>query len=222
MEGTVVQSIWDDIPPVNPVSPELLDYPTQKPEALLERIILASSNPGDLVMDVFGGSGTAAAVSEKLSRRWIVCDFGKHAIYTMQKRMCLIAESQKLGNQGKKKVPYGEAPQPFCVVSVGAFDFQKIMNLRKNRDAYISFVMGIFGLTERDDKLAAKYRVNNVCALKEGNPVEIYPVWKTNFSGMSVWMKNTCVAFSPRAAAISKATITLLPRKRASAWVKRR
>lgn len=181
MEGTVVQSIWDDIPPVNPVSPELLDYPTQKPEALLERIILASSNPGDLVMDVFGGSGTAAAVSEKLNRRWIVCDFGKHAIYTMQKRMCLIAESQKLGNQGKKKVPYGEAPQTFCVVSVGAFDFQKIMNLRKNRDAYISFVMGIFGLTERDDKLAAKYRVNNVCALKEGNPVEIYPVWDDEF-----------------------------------------
>jgi adenine-specific DNA-methyltransferase len=180
-EGTVLQDLWIDIRAIHNQSSERLGYPTQKPEALLERIILASSNPGDLVMDVFGGSGTAAAVSEKLGRRWIVCDFGKHAIYTMQKRMCLIAESQKLGNQGKKKVPYGEAPQPFCVVSVGAFDFQKIMNLRKNRDAYICFVMGIFGLTERDDKLAAKYRVNNVCALKEGNPVEIYPVWDEEF-----------------------------------------
>ncbi|MDO9228119.1 MAG: site-specific DNA-methyltransferase [Syntrophales bacterium] len=181
MSGPALQSIWDDILPVNSQAIERIDYPTQKPEALLERIILASSNPGDLVMDVFGGSGTTAAVSEKLDRRWIVCDFGKHAIYTMQKRMCLIAESQKLGNRGKKKEKYGEAPKPFCVVSVGAFDFQKIMNLRKNRDAYISFVMGIFGLTKRDDKLAAKYRVNNVCTLKEGNPVEIYPVWDDEF-----------------------------------------
>lgn len=181
-KGVPIQSLWDDIPPVNSQAAEDTGFPTQKPEALLERIILASSNPGDLVMDVFAGSGTTAAVAEKLGRRWIVCDFGKHAIYTMQKRMCQIAESQKLGNQGKKKKEkYGEAPKPFCVVSVGAFDFQKIMNLRKNRDAYISFVMGIFGLAERDDKLAAKYRINNVCVLKEGNPVEVYPVWDDEF-----------------------------------------
>jgi DNA modification methylase len=181
MPGTALQSIWTDISPVAAQATEREAYPTQKPEALLERIILASSDPGDLVMDVFGGSGTAAAVSEKLDRRWITCDFGKHAVYTMQKRMCLIAESQKLGTKTKKKQKYDQPPKPFCVVSVGAFDFQKIMNLRQNRDAYISFVMGIFGLTERDDTLAAKYRINNVCALKEGNPVEIYPVWDDEF-----------------------------------------
>ena len=181
VDGVSLQDVWTDIKIIHNQSSERLGYPTQKPEALLERIILASSNPGDLVVDIFGGSGTTAAVAEKLGRRWIVCDFGKHAIYTMQKRMCLIAESQKLGTQEKKKVLYNKPPQPFCVVSVGAFDFQKIMNLRKNRDAYISFVMGIFGLTERDDKLAAKYRVNNVCALKDGNPVEIYPVWDDEF-----------------------------------------
>lgn len=180
-EGVPLQDVWTDIKIIHNRSPERIGYPTQKPEALLERIILASSNPGDLVVDIFGGSGTTAAVAEKLGRRWITCDFGKHAIYTMQKRMCLIAESQKLGTQEKKKVLYKKPPQPFCVVSVGAFDFQKIMNLRKNRDAYISFVMGIFGLTERDDKLAVKYRVNNVCALKDGNPVEIYPVWDDEF-----------------------------------------
>jgi DNA modification methylase len=179
-QGVVVDDVWQ-LDKINNSATESVKYPTQKPEALLGRIILASSNPGDLVIDVFAGSGTTASVAEKLGRRWIVCDFGKHAIYTMQKRMCLIAESQKLGNQGKKKVKYGEAPKPFCVVSVGAFDFQKIMNLRKNRDAYISFVMGIFGLTERDDKLAQKYRINNICALKEGNPVEIYPVWDDEF-----------------------------------------
>jgi DNA modification methylase len=160
---------------------ENLGYPSQKPEALLNRIISASSQVGDLVMDIFGGSGTTASVAEKLRRRWIVCDFGKHSIYTMQKRMCLISESPKFGVQGKKRVEYGKPPEPFCVVSVGAFDFGKIMNLRENRDAYIRFVMGIFGLTERDDSLAKKYRINNVCALKDGNPVEIYPVWDDEF-----------------------------------------
>ena len=163
-------------------SNERVGYPTQKPEALLERIILASSNPGDLVMDVFAGSGTTAAVAEKLGRRWIVCDFGKHAIYTMQKRICEIAESQKLNlSDKKKKVKYDKPPKPFCVVSVGAFDFAKIMNLRQNRDAYISFVLGIFGITERDDNLAAKYRVSNVCALKDNNPVEVFPVWDDDY-----------------------------------------
>lgn len=180
-KGVLVDDLWTDVVPINSQALEDTQYPTQKPEALLERIILASSNPGDLVIDVFAGSGTTAAVAEKLGRRWIVCDFGKHAVYTMQKRMCMIAESQKLGTQSKKKEKYSEAPKPFCVVSVGAFDFKKIMNLRGNRDAYISFVMGIFGLSERDDKLAAKYRVSNVCALKEGNPVEIYPVWDDEF-----------------------------------------
>ncbi|MDD4996528.1 MAG: site-specific DNA-methyltransferase [Syntrophales bacterium] len=181
MDGKTPQSIWTDIPRIPNTSLERVGYPTQKSEALLNRIISTSSNPGDLVMDVFAGSGTTAAVAEKLGRRWIVCDFGKHAIYTMQKRMCNISDSQKLGSKSKKKERYGKAPASFCVVSVGAFDFQKIMNLRTNRDAYISFVMGIFGITERDDKLSAKYRVNNVCALKDGNPVEIYPVWDDEF-----------------------------------------
>ena len=86
-EGTVVQTIWDDIQPVNPISPELLGYDTQKPESLLERIIKASSNEGDLVLDCFVGSGTTAAVAEKLGRRWIACDLGRFAIHTTRKRL---------------------------------------------------------------------------------------------------------------------------------------
>jgi DNA modification methylase len=181
MKGTVVQSIWDDIPPVNPVSSELLGYPTQKPEALLERILLASSNPGDLVIDIFGGSGTTAAVAEKLGRRWITCDFGKHAIYTMQNRIAGISESQKLSlttEQSKKKIKYDKAPKDFGVVSVGAFDFSRIMDLRKNKDAYVAFVLGIFGITERGEHYAKKYHVTNVIAEKDGSPVEVYPVWE--------------------------------------------
>jgi adenine-specific DNA-methyltransferase len=182
LQGKAMDALWIDVPNVNSQAVESLNYPTQKPEQLLERIILASSNPGDLVMDVFGGSGTTAAVAEKLGRRWITCDFGKHAVYTMQKRICLIAESQKLGlTDKKKKQAYGEPPKPFAVVSVGAFDFAKIMHLRENRDAYISFVLGIFGLNERNDNLASKYNITNVCALRDGNPVEIYPVWDEKY-----------------------------------------
>lgn len=184
MDGLATPDVWSDIFPVNSQAEERVDYPTQKPESLLERIILASSNPGDLVMDPFAGSGTTAAVAEKLGRRWITCDFGKHAIYTMQRRMATISESRKLGlppEQRKKKRPYNQPPKDFCVVSVGAFDFSKIMDLRRNRDAYIAFVLGIFGITERSDQFAKKYHVSNVVAQKNGNPVEVYPVWEDDY-----------------------------------------
>lgn len=69
---------------------ESVDYATQKPEALLERIIRASSNEGDLVLDCFCGSGTTAAVAEKLGRRWITCDLGRFAIHTARKRLLSI------------------------------------------------------------------------------------------------------------------------------------
>jgi DNA modification methylase len=84
-----VQNVWE-IPRIGPTSGERLDYATQKPEALLERIINASSNPGDLVLDCFCGSGTTAAVAEKLGRRWIACDLSRFAIHTTRKRLLSI------------------------------------------------------------------------------------------------------------------------------------
>jgi SAM-dependent methyltransferase len=90
MEGVELQSIWTDIPPVGAQALERVDYPTQKPEALLERIIKASSNEGDLVLDCFCGSGTTAAVAEKLNRKWIACDLGRFAIHTTRKRLLAI------------------------------------------------------------------------------------------------------------------------------------
>ncbi|MGH7455852.1 MAG: DNA methyltransferase, partial [bacterium] len=75
------------IQPVQSQSKEVLEYATQKPEALLERIVKLSSNEGDLVLDCFCGSGTTAAVAEKLNRRWIVCDLGRFAIHTTRKRL---------------------------------------------------------------------------------------------------------------------------------------
>ncbi|MEA3416330.1 MAG: site-specific DNA-methyltransferase, partial [Thermodesulfobacteriota bacterium] len=181
MPGVALQDVWMDINPVNSQAIEDTGFPTQKPEALLERIILASSNPGDLVMDIFGGSGTTAAVAEKLGRRWIVCDFGKHAIYTMQKRMLRIGESKTLGRDVKKNQKYGKPPKPFCVVSTGAYDFSRIMKLRDNRDAYIDFVLGLFQ-TSRDEKdLSGKYRLANIFGEKDGDPVEVYPVWNDEY-----------------------------------------
>ena len=82
-----LQAVWTDVPPVNSQAKERLSYPTQKPEALLDRIIRASSNEGDLVLDCFCGSGTTAAVAEKLNRRWIACDLGRFAIHTTRKRL---------------------------------------------------------------------------------------------------------------------------------------
>ena len=78
--------VWIDIPPLQGNSIENTTYATQKPEKLLERIIKASSNEGDLVCDFFGGSGTTAAVAERLGRRWITTDIGKPATLVMRKR----------------------------------------------------------------------------------------------------------------------------------------
>ncbi len=85
--GTVLQVLWDDIPPINSQAAERLGYPTQKPEALLERIIKASSNKGDLVMDPFCGCGTTVAVAERLERQWIGIDITHLAIGLMRSRL---------------------------------------------------------------------------------------------------------------------------------------
>jgi adenine-specific DNA-methyltransferase len=86
-KGTAIQSIWDDVFPVNPIAAESINYGTQKPEALLDRIIKASTDENSIVADFFGGSGTTAAVAEKLGRRWITSDLGKPACMIMRKRL---------------------------------------------------------------------------------------------------------------------------------------
>ncbi|HLX41385.1 MAG TPA: site-specific DNA-methyltransferase [Ktedonobacteraceae bacterium] len=89
-KGVVFSDLWDDINLISSAGKESLNYPTQKPESLLERIIKASSNEGDLILDCFCGSGTTAAVAEKLGRRWITCDLGRFAIQTTRKRLLSI------------------------------------------------------------------------------------------------------------------------------------
>jgi adenine-specific DNA-methyltransferase len=91
-EGHLVDDVWEDIPPVNSQAVERTGYDTQKPLALLERIIEASSDPGDLVADLFCGSGTTLVAAEQTGRRWIGCDLGRFAIQTTRKRLLRVPD----------------------------------------------------------------------------------------------------------------------------------
>lgn len=124
-KGNAVGDIWTDIYPINSQAKEAIDYPTQKPEKLLERIISSSTNEGDLVMDFFAGSGTTLAVAEKLNRRWIGCDIGKLSIYTIQKRL-LTKNSHK----------------PFALVNAAIYDLSEVFGLDKIK--YDTFVKDLF------------------------------------------------------------------------------
>jgi adenine-specific DNA-methyltransferase len=139
-KGRPATDFWDDIDPINMVGLEREDYPTQKPEALVERILHASTNPGDLVLDCFIGSGTTAAVAQKLGRRWIGCDINKGATQTTVKRLRgiiaeQIASARKAGaeaRQGKLMETGAEGEQPppkpcafgFTVWRVNDYDLQ--------------------------------------------------------------------------------------------------
>jgi len=87
MKGTVVTNIWTDIPPINSQAQERLGYPTQKPQALLERIITASSKKGDVVLDPFCGCGTSIHAAQKLRREWIGIDITHIAISLIERRL---------------------------------------------------------------------------------------------------------------------------------------
>ena len=127
--GNTIDSVWD-LKAVDPKNKtERVGYATQKPEALLERIIKASSNEGDLVCDFFGGSGTTAAVAEKLGRRWITCDIGKPASLVMRKRFI------------------DQEVNPFLYQSIGDYQKEAFHNNKKLRRVgdLSQVVLGLFG-----------------------------------------------------------------------------
>jgi DNA modification methylase len=125
-EGAYVCDIWDDIKRINQVADERTGYSTQKPEALLERVIKASSNEGDLVADFFCGSGTTSAVAEKLGRKWIVSDLGKFAIHTTRKRM--IGVQRQLKAEGKDY-------RAFEILNLGKYERQHYVGIQPRMDA---------------------------------------------------------------------------------------
>lgn len=122
-EGVPVQDLWTDISKIHNQSIELTGYATQKPEALLERIIHASSNEGDLVADFFCGSGTTAAVAEKMGRKWIASDLGKFAIHTTRKR--LIGVQRALKADGKDY-------RAFEILNLGKYERQHYIGVNPN------------------------------------------------------------------------------------------
>lgn len=140
-EGKLVTDVWTDIGGQNatsPISGEATGYPTQKPEKLLERIIHAASNPGDLVGDFFCGSGTTLAVAEKLNRNWIGADLGRFAIHTSRKRLLNIKDCR-----------------PFEILNLGNYERQYWSNISFGEDLdddgrinlleYIAFILKLYG-----------------------------------------------------------------------------
>ena len=122
-KGEAVGTIWEDINSVNSQALEDTQYATQKPEALLERIIKASSNEGDIVADFFSGSGTTSAVAEKLNRKWIATDLGKFAIHTTRKRM--ITVQRQLRGKGKNY-------RAFELLNLGKYERQHYIGANPN------------------------------------------------------------------------------------------
>ena len=143
-----VKNIWADIKNFAGflgAKDDKMNYPTQKPEALLERIIKASSNEWDIIFDAFSGSWTTIAVAEKLWRRRIGIDCGKLAIYTIQSRLMNL--KKEIGS--KKWEPL--VPAPFAVYNAWLYDFKILSNL--DWDTYKWFVLKLFQATQEEIKL---------------------------------------------------------------------
>ena len=148
-EGRKIGNLWNDIQPLASGSQERLNYNTQKPELLLDRIIQSSSNEGSLVADFFCGSGTTCAVAEKLNRRWIGVDLGRYAIHTTRKRLLEIANSKDLNDNSKK---YGNPARPFEILNLGKYERQfwqvKAFNRKDEKQAlyeYLAFILKLYG-----------------------------------------------------------------------------
>lgn len=133
VKGQPIDSVWD-IKGLDPKSSEKVGYPTQKPELLLERVITSCSNEGDLVADFFGGSGTTAAVAEKLGRKWIISDIGRYAVHTTRKRMLEI-----------------DGCKPFEILNIGKYERQywQTYNFGKKTPEltlaeYVAFILKLY------------------------------------------------------------------------------
>lgn len=149
---------WWYLPVVSRLRNQILGYPTQKPEALLERIIKAASNRGDLVLDCFVGSGTTAAVAERLGRRWIGVDIGRFAVQTTRKRLleipgCLPFEVQNLGRYERK---YWQAAE-----------FEASGETGDPITSYFDFVLRLYGALSLHGQFA------QIHGTKEGRAVHI-------------------------------------------------
>lgn len=163
-EGIEVQSVWTDIPPVNPQAVERLGYPTQKPVALLERIISMSCPPGGLILDCFLGSGTTADAAERVGCRWIGIDNGKYGIHLARKRLIQLHGQPRSPEKLRyayieckhcKNIERKETPQkspgpyhvrPFTVENMGVYQrASEWQGFQQHRTVYRDEMIKVFG-----------------------------------------------------------------------------
>ncbi len=171
-----IDNIWTDIPGLGTTPSEDTGYPTQKTEALLNRIIEATTEEEDLVLDFFAGSGTTLAVAEKLNRRWVGCDVGKLSIYTIQKRLLELEQSRSLTNDGEK---YDKSAKSFAIVTSGLYDLGKIFALKK--EEYTRFAKDLFEIDETKTKSIGGVEIDGK---KREFYAKIFPYW--DLEGVSV------------------------------------
>lgn len=149
-KGRPLTDLWIDknVPFLSGSNDEYENYPTQKPEKLLERIIKASSNEWDIILDFFWGSWTTMAVAEKLGRRRISCDLWKLAYFTEQKRILKIQDSKNLSNPKER---YNKKAKSFMTCTLGLYDLKKTFDLEWKK--YCDFASGLFELQIKTHKV---------------------------------------------------------------------
>lgn len=168
--GRAIDDVWE-IRYIRGNAKERTGYPTQKPEELLQRIIESTTNENDIVMDFFGGSGTTAAVAEKLGRKWIVCDIGKLSFYTIQKRILTIQNSKSLFSPTK---PYADLAKSFVTINVGQYDLSKLFELGKEK--YVKFVLNLFEIQQyAKPKTIKGYQISGE---RNGSYCFVWEFWK--------------------------------------------
>ncbi len=161
-----LDSNWTDIPGYTFTT----GYPTENAEQLLERVIRTATKQGDLVLDFFSGSGTTAAVAEKLNRKWVSCDIGKLSFYTVQKRILNIEKGKSLDEPNKK---FTKAAKSFITVNTGQYDLEKVFNLKSSE--YSNFVLNLFEI-EPIKKTISGIKING--ERKDGYYALIWPYWE--------------------------------------------
>lgn len=161
-----VDTNWTDIPGYTKTK----IYPTENSEQLLERIIKSFSKEEDIVLDCFVGSGTTAAVAEKLNRKWISCDIGKLSFYTVQKRILNIQASKSITNP---KAIYNKYAKSFFAINTGHYDLAKIFELKQQE--YSDFVMNLFEV-EPKKKTISGIQIDG--EKKDGYNVIVWKYWK--------------------------------------------
>ena len=168
-KGRAVDDVWE-IRYIRGNAKERTGYPTQKPEALIQRIIESTTSEGDLVFDFFGGSGTTAAVAEKLNRKWITCDIGKYSFYVIQKRLLTINSSKSLIDKTKK---YKKLPKSFTTYNTGLYDIERLMKLQHQE--YQNFVLNLFEVSPKPKKISG---IEFQGERKDGYDVLIWKYWE--------------------------------------------